>query len=119
MRLALALLFTLAALPSLAQERKHCVVDLRGNEVCGTHASQCTLDRYRAAWCAPANGTATKDRYDEVVCGAGACRRDINGEIVCASEPGGAVSTDVSGKTTCAGGCVPASRGECRSMTSN
>ena len=119
MRLLLTLLFALAALPALAQQAKHCVVDVRGNEVCGTHADQCTLDRYRAAWCAPANGTATKDRYGEVVCGAGACRRDINGEIVCAGEPGGVVSTDVSGKNTCAGGCVPASRAACRQMTPN
>jgi hypothetical protein len=118
-RLLLTLLVALAALPSFAQEVKHCIVDLRGNQVCGTHADQCMLDRYRAAWCAPANGTAMKDRYDEVVCGAGACTRDVRGEILCAGEPGGAVSTDVSQKTTCAGGCVPASRTACRQMTPN
>jgi len=75
------------------------------------------LDRYRAAWCAPANGTATKDRHDEVVCGAGACLRDVHGEIVCAAESGGATATDVSGTTSCAGGCVPASQAACRLMT--
>ena len=110
-------LLLLAAFPALGQEAKHCVTDLRGNQVCGTHAQQCILDRYRAAWCAPASGTAMKDRYDEVVCGVGACLRDIRGDIVCASEPGGATSTDVSGKASCAGGCVPASRQACRQMT--
>jgi hypothetical protein len=116
MRIAF-LLLALGALPAFAQEAKHCVVDIRGNQVCGTHASQCVLDRYRAAWCAPANGTATKDRYDEVVCGAGACVKDLHGEIFCAADAGGATSTDVSGQTVCAGGCIKASRTACRAMT--
>jgi hypothetical protein len=117
MRLLAALLVLAASLPAAAQEAKHCVTDLRGNQVCGSRADQCILDRYRAAWCAPANGTATKDRYDDVVCGAGACLRDVRGDVVCAAEGGGATVTDVSGRTTCAGGCVPASRDACRRMT--
>jgi len=117
MRRAIAWLFMLPALAAGAQGSRHCVVDLRGNEVCGTHSNQCILDRYRAAWCAPANGTATKDRYDEVVCGAGACIKDLHGEILCAVEPGGATSTDVSGNPACAGGCVKASHSLCRAMT--
>jgi len=66
------LLFVLSALPAFAQEAKHCIVDLRGNQVCGSRADQCILDRYRSAWCAPAGGIATTDRYGKVVCGAGA-----------------------------------------------
>jgi hypothetical protein len=118
MRIAL-LLFLLGATPAAAQEAKHCVVDLRGNQVCGVRADQCVLDRYRSAWCAPANGMATRDRYDEVVCGAGACLRDVRGDIVCAGEPGGATVTDPAGRISCAGGCVPASRAACRLMTPN
>jgi hypothetical protein len=117
MKALTALLFILAALPASAQEAKHCVVDIRGNQVCGIRADQCILDRYKAAWCAPANGTASKDRYDEVVCGVGACLRDVRGELLCAAEAGGATVTDVSGTTTCAGGCVPASQSACRLMT--
>ena len=118
MRTGVALLLLLAA-SAFGQEAKHCVVDLRGNQVCGTRPDQCILDRYRAAWCAPANGTATKDRYDEVVCGVGACLRDPHGEILCAAEAGGATVTDAAGKTTCAGGCRPASASVCRRMTPN
>jgi len=117
MRRPLAFILALAALPAIAQEAKHCVTDLRGNQVCGTRAEQCILDRYGAAWCAPANGTATKYRYDEVVCGAGACLKDVRGDIVCAGEPGGATVTDASGTTSCAGACVPASHLACRRMT--
>jgi hypothetical protein len=119
MKSAIALLIVLAASPVHPQEAKHCVVDLRGNQVCGTHADQCILDRYRAAWCAPANGIAMKDRYDEVVCGIGACLRDARGDITCSAEAGGTTVTDVSGKVSCAGGCVPASRSACRLMTPN
>jgi hypothetical protein len=112
-----ALLLVLVALPAAAQDARHCVVDIRGNQVCGIRPDQCVLDRYRAAWCAPANGVAMKDRYDEVVCGAGACFKDVHGEILCAAEAGGALSNDVSGRTSCAGGCVPATRSACRRMT--
>ena len=117
MKLPIAVVLLCAALPAFAQQGKHCVVDLRGNQVCGVRANQCILDRYRAAWCAPAEGTATKDRYDEVVCGAGACVKNVYGEIVCAGEPGGAISTEPSGKMSCGGGCVPASRTACQRMT--
>jgi hypothetical protein len=118
MKAIVALLALLASLPAAAQA-KHCIVDVRGSEVCGMHANQCMLDRYRAAWCASANGTAMKDRHDEVVCGAGACVRDSRGDIVCAGEPGGVTSLETSGKALCAGGCIPASRSACRAMTRN
>jgi hypothetical protein len=117
MRLPGILLLVLAVLPAVGQEAKHCVTDLRGNQVCGTRADQCILDRYGAAWCAPSNGTAAKDRYDEVVCGVGACMKDVRGDIVCTGEAGGATVTDVTGQTSCAGGCVPASHLACRRMT--
>ena len=112
-------ILALAALSATAQEARHCVTDLRGNQVCGTRADQCILDRYGAAWCAPANGTATKDRYDEVVCGVGACLKDVHGDIVCTGEPGGATVTDATGNPSCPGGCVPASHLACRKMTPN
>lgn len=104
----------------MAQPAAHCITDIRGNQVCSTRAGQCALDRYRVAWCAPENGTAMKDRYDEVVCGAGVCITDArSGEITCASQSGGTTSTDPTGKALCEGGCVPASNATCRRMTPN
>jgi hypothetical protein len=104
----------------MAQPAAHCITDIRDNQVCSTRAGQCALDRYRVAWCAPENGTAMKDRYDEVVCGAGVCVTDArSGEIFCASQSGGATSTDPTGKTLCEGGCAPASKAVCRRMTQN
>jgi hypothetical protein len=100
-----------------AQSDANCVVDIRGNRVCGSLPGQCVLDRYRNAWCAPSGGIASKDRYDEVVCGAGACSTDRNGNIVCATAPGGGVSTAPSGELRCDGGCAAASKSFCRSMT--
>ena len=112
-----------ALLPALAMAQtpsSYCITDIRGNQVCSGRAGQCALDRYRVAWCAPENGTAMKDRYDEVVCGAGVCVIDArSGEISCASQAGGATSTDPTGKTLCEGGCVPASKAACRRMTPN
>ena len=119
MRTVLALLALLASLHAGAQATQHCVTDIRGNQACGTRPDQCVLDRYRAAWCAPANGIAMTDRHGEVVCGAGSCVRDPRGEIVCSGEPGGAISIDASGKPACAGGCMTASRSACRRMTPN
>ena len=120
MKAAAALLSVALLGPALAsgQTPGNCVVDIRGNQVCGLRAGQCLLDRYNAAWCAPDSGSAMKDRYDEVVCGVGVCVRDVrSGEISCASAPGGATVADPSGKTTCDGGCVPASHSACRRMT--
>jgi hypothetical protein len=114
---ALAALFASLA---MAQPAAYCITDIRGNQICSTRAGQCMLDRYRAAWCAPENGMAMKDRYDEVVCGAGVCVTDArSGEIFCASQSGGATSTDPAGKILCEGGCVPASKATCRRMTPN
>jgi len=115
-----AALAALIATQAMAQSATHCITDIRGNQICGTRAGQCALDRYKVAWCAPENGTATKDRYDEVVCGAGVCVTDArSGEIFCASQSGGATSTDPTGKTLCEGGCAPASKAICRRMTQN
>lgn len=83
MKLPIAVVLLCAALPAFAQQGKHCVVDLRGNQVCG----------------------------------AGACVKNVYGETVCAGEPGGAISTEPSGKMSCGGGCVPASRTACQRMT--
>ncbi|HUQ24647.1 MAG TPA: hypothetical protein VM140_03180 [Burkholderiales bacterium] len=116
---AILILLAVLALPASAQDA-NCVVDLRGNQVCGTRADQCTLDRYRNAWCAPSNGIATKDRYGEVVCGAGACVTDSrSGDIFCAAKEGGATLTDPQGKAVCDGGCVAATQSVCRRMTPN
>lgn len=101
-------------LGAIAQNDASCVTDIRGNRVCGSQPRQCILDRYRNAWCAPTGGIATKDRYDEVVCGAGACSTDRNGVIRCAVTPGGSVSTAPSGDVTCDGGCVEADKSACR-----
>ena len=114
----LAVAIGLAPLAAAGQDADRCVVDIRGNQVCGVRAGQCALDRYRNAWCAPDNGSVMRDRYDEVVCGMGACVRDArSGEISCSAAPGGATVTDPSGNATCEGGCVPASRSACRRMT--
>jgi hypothetical protein len=119
-RVLVAALAALFASQSMAQPATHCITDIRGNQICSTRAGQCALDRYRIAWCAPENGTAMKDRYDDVVCGAGVCITDAHtGEIFCASQPGGATSTDPAGKTLCEGGCMPASSAACRRMTQN
>ncbi|MEA3192701.1 MAG: hypothetical protein QOD26_1034 [Betaproteobacteria bacterium] len=116
MKLILILLSVLA-LPAIAQDA-NCVIDIRGNSVCGTRPGQCNLDRYNNAWCAPANGTATKDRYGEVVCGVGACVTDArSGDIFCATKEGGTTLTDPSGKAACEGGCAPASKSACQRMT--
>jgi len=113
-------LAALIATQAMAQSATHCITDIRGNQICSTRAGQCALDRYRVAWCAPENGTATKDRYDEIVCGAGVCVTDTrSGEIFCASRSGGTTSTDPAGKTLCEGGCAPASKAICRRMTQN
>src|SRR3954464_7757986 len=120
MRLAAVLLSLacLAPLDAASQDADRCVQDIRGNQVCGVRAGQCALDRYRNAWCAPDDGAAMKDRYDEVVCGAGACVRDArSGDISCVSAAGGAILTEPNGATACEGGCVPASRSACRRMT--
>ncbi len=115
-----ALLLALFPLQSVAQAAPYCITDIRGNQVCSTRAGQCVLDRYRVAWCASENGTAAKDRYDDVVCGAGACVTDArSGEIYCALLSGGTTSTDPAGATLCEGGCVPASKSACRRMTPN
>ena len=102
-----------------AQGDSKCVVDIRGNQVCGTRAGECVLDRYRNAQCAQANGSILTDRYGEVVCGAGACTTDINGVIRCAAAAGGSVSTSPSGEISCDGGCVVASSAACRSGPAN
>ncbi len=116
----IAALAALVASQTMAQPAAHCITDIRGNQVCSTRAGQCALDRYRVAWCAPENGTAMKDRYDDVVCGAGVCVTDArSGEIYCASQSGGTTSTDPTGKALCEGGCVPASTSTCRRMTPN
>jgi len=116
--LLVAGLAALFASQAMAQRAAHCITDVRGNQICGTRAGQCALDRYRVAWCAPENGSAMKDRYDDVVCGAGVCVTDArSGEIFCASQPGGVTSTDPAGKTLCEGGCAPASNAICRRMT--
>jgi hypothetical protein len=104
----------LLATSAYSQSDANCVVDLRGNQVCGSRPGQCTLDRYRNAWCAPANGTVAKDRYDEVLCGAGACATDRTGNVRCAATPGGSVSTAPTGELVCEGGCVAASKALCR-----
>ena len=118
------MLFVLAtllpALPAAAQDPANCVIDIRGNRVCGTRAGQCILDRYSNAWCASANGTATKDRYGEVVCGVGACVTDNrSGDIFCAAKEGGTTLIDPSSAAVCDGGCVAASQSVCRRMTPN
>ncbi|MBC7804492.1 MAG: hypothetical protein H7Y16_11500 [Candidatus Parcubacteria bacterium] len=105
--------------PAAAQSGKHCITDVRGNQVCGSRG-QCALDRYNVAWCAPENGSAMKDRYDEVVCGAGVCVRDArSGEISCPAQGGGTTVTDPAGALLCAGGCVPASKSMCRRAAPN
>ena len=117
----LLLAVAVAWLPAaaIAQSDANCVVDIRGNRVCGAQPGQCVLDRYRNAWCAPSGGVAGRDRYDEVVCGAGACATDRNGVMRCATAPGGGISTAPSGELSCDGGCATASKSFCRSMTPN
>jgi len=100
--------------PVQAQSDDKCVVDIRGNRICGSRAGQCMLDRYRVAWCAPAAGQAMKDMSGEVVCGAGACVTDLNGKIQCAAARDGTVSTSPSNQISCQGGCVIASQAVCR-----
>lgn len=111
---AIVALVVLQAQPAFAQSDDKCVVDIRGNRICGSRAGQCVLDRYRAAWCAPSNGQAMTDINGEVVCGAGACVTDPNGRIQCAAVADGTVSTSPSNQFSCTGGCVVASRSVCR-----
>ena len=116
-RVLLGLSLLLAALPAAAQST--CITDIRGNQICGTRAGQCALDRYGAAWCAPDNGTAMADRYGDIVCGAGVCVKDgRSGEIFCGASATGTVTTDAGGNLKCDGAsCAQASKGACRKMT--
>jgi hypothetical protein len=111
---AIALAMLLSAPLAQAQTDDKCVVDIRGNRICGTRSGQCILDRYRIAWCAPANGRAMTDINGEVVCGAGACVTDPNGRIQCSAAADGIVSTSPSNQISCTGGCVIASKATCR-----
>ncbi len=109
MRWFLFLLFNLALTPAVAE----CMRDTgRIETVCG--AGPCLKDRWGEVYCAPhIDGSAMLDRQQRVVCSVGQCRRSIKDEIICSSEPGGAVLTNIRGEIDCYGECRLASIEAC------
>lgn len=91
----------------------NCMPNAAGKMVCPPPDGQCVHDRYRDVVCSPSGGGILLDRYQAPVCGAGACVRDVRGEIFCSRSPRGFAAIDANATAACTDGCAPASAAMC------
>jgi hypothetical protein len=62
---------------------------------------------------APAVADCLQERSGQVVCGAGPCLRDVNGEVMCAQFRWGSIQRTSNGETLCGKGqCARTLKGE-------
>jgi hypothetical protein len=108
-RVFAVLLLAVAAGTAQAQ----CITDLSGKMICPPPESSCMKDRYGSVVCATPKGGITIDRYGEPVCGPGACIRNLQGDMVCSSSPGGSAAMDLHAQAVCTDGCTPATAAQC------
>ena len=108
-----AFLLALAATTFAQLAAADCMPNVAGKMVCGPPDSACMQDRYREVVCSPSGGGIALDRYQNPVCGAGACVRDVRGEIHCSRTPRGSAAIDLNAMAACTDGCAPATAGMC------
>lgn len=90
-----------------------CIANAAGKMVCPPPDGQCIHNRYRDVVCSPSGGGIALDRYQEPVCGAGACARDLRGDLYCSRTPRGSAAIDIGGQAACTDGCAAASAAMC------
>ncbi|TWO70694.1 hypothetical protein FN976_14150 [Caenimonas sedimenti] len=108
-----ALLFVLLACSFAHRAAADCMPNGSGKMVCGPPESSCMQDRYREVVCSPSGGGIALDRYQNPVCGAGACVRDVRGDIHCSRTARGSAAIDMNAAAACTDGCAPASAAMC------
>jgi hypothetical protein len=113
MRRLIATFFLLIACGLAYPAGGDCITNAAGKMVCPPPDGQCIHNRYRDVVCSPPGGGIALDRYQEPVCGAGACVRDVRGDIHCSRSPRGSAAIDIHAAAACTDGCAPASTAMC------
>lgn len=114
LRMLSLLIVAAAVLPADLYAR--CVTTRYGDTACFPAGSRCLKNRYGDWMCSAPGGDAALTLDGSTVCGTGRCVRNINGAILCSSEPRGSAALDRYGHAVCSGGCAPALADSCQPL---